>query len=590
MTWGGASAIRLPNDTEIRAAISAETVGRKLYPQTAAESTAGVTPSNYVYPPGDVRRYGAALDDATDDLTAVQNAIDATAGTGDVVFVPEGSMRISAAMRMRSDSAITGAGMDRTVIKLTETADEDVNMVEPFANDSSIIDWAVRDLTLHGNAARAAVTGRGSQRPGSSCVATMGSHYVHIERVRCIDAVLHGIDVCNGGEDVAGDLQYTDPASHDGTYYPSNMSKYVWVRDCESSGAGDDQFTAHYSQYVWLERCVARDASSRDTDYDIKIGVELDDGVLDAWVTDCFAARCARGFAAKAHALQPAASRVHFSGNTAEECHTGLWLQHSDGDHDDSLMGEVTVNGLIVRKPLRFGLSTLDFIGVAISTYPKVTLSNIVIDADGSTETLNEPIKMSGNAKEIVINGFEIFGWDPDGSTGAVDMTSATIEDIIVSNGYALNSGKHVIRLGGNSADNVVTVSNVIGRLDAAITDSSGIRFTTGFVDRNNVSVQGCFFPGYDFHTSTVGTSAHSLTQATDINTQDIYARGLILSAASFETNANLADVSHAINTTGKYVNKLMIDSTNNKLCYAVGSSASSNWQPLDGSAAISPV
>ena len=42
-------------------------------PQSAAEAAAGVTPSSYLYPVGDIRRYGAALNGSTDDTTAVQN-------------------------------------------------------------------------------------------------------------------------------------------------------------------------------------------------------------------------------------------------------------------------------------------------------------------------------------------------------------------------------------------------------------------------------------------------------------------------------------------------------------------------------------
>ncbi len=50
--------------------------------QTSAEKAAGITPTNYAYPPGDVRRYGAALDGVTDDTAALIAATEATAGTG----------------------------------------------------------------------------------------------------------------------------------------------------------------------------------------------------------------------------------------------------------------------------------------------------------------------------------------------------------------------------------------------------------------------------------------------------------------------------------------------------------------------------
>lgn len=44
------------------------------YERTAAEVSAGVTPTNYGYPPGNVKRYGALGDGVTDDTTAFTNA------------------------------------------------------------------------------------------------------------------------------------------------------------------------------------------------------------------------------------------------------------------------------------------------------------------------------------------------------------------------------------------------------------------------------------------------------------------------------------------------------------------------------------
>ena len=48
-------------------------IGAALYPRTDAETTAGVTPTDYSYPPGDVRRYGAVGDGVVDDTTAMQS-------------------------------------------------------------------------------------------------------------------------------------------------------------------------------------------------------------------------------------------------------------------------------------------------------------------------------------------------------------------------------------------------------------------------------------------------------------------------------------------------------------------------------------
>lgn len=55
------------------------------YARTAAEIAADVTPTNYAYPPGDVRRYGALFNGSTDDTAAINAAL----SVGGVVrFVP----------------------------------------------------------------------------------------------------------------------------------------------------------------------------------------------------------------------------------------------------------------------------------------------------------------------------------------------------------------------------------------------------------------------------------------------------------------------------------------------------------------------
>jgi len=49
--------------------------GNNIYGLTVAEGAASVTPSDYSYPPGDVRRYGAVGDGVTDDYAAFRDAI-----------------------------------------------------------------------------------------------------------------------------------------------------------------------------------------------------------------------------------------------------------------------------------------------------------------------------------------------------------------------------------------------------------------------------------------------------------------------------------------------------------------------------------
>lgn len=87
-------------------------IGALLYPQTAAEIAASVTPTNYAYPPGHVQRYGAvpgSLAGAADATTAFQAALSA----GYSPQVPNGYYGISSTLIVGS---IVGNGVQNLVI------------------------------------------------------------------------------------------------------------------------------------------------------------------------------------------------------------------------------------------------------------------------------------------------------------------------------------------------------------------------------------------------------------------------------------------------------------------------------------------
>lgn len=86
--------------------VSQAVIGAALYPRTAAEIAAGVTPAAYYYPPGDVRRYGAAGDGSADDTAEIQAALDSS----DVVYLPLGEFKVSSALLLNDNNFIIGAG------------------------------------------------------------------------------------------------------------------------------------------------------------------------------------------------------------------------------------------------------------------------------------------------------------------------------------------------------------------------------------------------------------------------------------------------------------------------------------------------
>lgn len=64
--------------------ITQASIGAVLYPRTAGEIAAGVTPTNFGYQPYDVRRYGAETDNllSADDTTAFANAMNSASAAG----------------------------------------------------------------------------------------------------------------------------------------------------------------------------------------------------------------------------------------------------------------------------------------------------------------------------------------------------------------------------------------------------------------------------------------------------------------------------------------------------------------------------
>jgi len=61
-------------------------IGLLLYPRTAAEIAASVTPVNYAYPSGYVQRYGAVGNGSVDDTAAIQNALNAVGAKGTIIL------------------------------------------------------------------------------------------------------------------------------------------------------------------------------------------------------------------------------------------------------------------------------------------------------------------------------------------------------------------------------------------------------------------------------------------------------------------------------------------------------------------------
>jgi hypothetical protein len=134
------------------APLSQAAVGEALYPLIAAETSAGVTPTEYAYPPGDVRRYGATGDGSTDDTTALQAALSVAAESGPAVFLPSGTYKTTSTLTVSDSASMYGEGRTSVIAPvsvngLTFTGQDTVGGARFFR------DFAIVGTTTESNSA-----------------------------------------------------------------------------------------------------------------------------------------------------------------------------------------------------------------------------------------------------------------------------------------------------------------------------------------------------------------------------------------------------------------------------------------------------
>jgi len=146
-------------DDDVRCPIFSQgAIGLQFYPQTTAESSAGVTPTNYQYEPGNVLRYGTNTTPGTTDMTtAIANA----ALSNSVVYIPAGTY-MTDQINYTSDMTFYGDGINITILKLNDSQDTPVffradgSLPDNYPTINAITQMdnvEIRDLTIDGNQA-----------------------------------------------------------------------------------------------------------------------------------------------------------------------------------------------------------------------------------------------------------------------------------------------------------------------------------------------------------------------------------------------------------------------------------------------------
>jgi hypothetical protein len=120
--------------------ISQADVAAALYPQTVAELSAEVTPTNYVYPEFDIRRYGADPTGTDASDSALTDAVAICGITGGTIRFPRGTYSFDFSINLNQkrnitlegDGGATNGSAPATAIVYTGTASPFINMTSAF--------------------------------------------------------------------------------------------------------------------------------------------------------------------------------------------------------------------------------------------------------------------------------------------------------------------------------------------------------------------------------------------------------------------------------------------------------------------------
>lgn len=122
-------------------------------------------------------------------------------------------------------------------------------------------------------------------------------------------------------------------------------------------------------------------------------------------------------------------------------------------------------------------------------------------------------------------------------------------------------------------------------------TSEDGISVQDALAARPKLALLAGLTGAAQIGTSEEGTNVQeALDLKASVAALDALTASLATHVPVFATEAQLGDITHAANTTGKFAGKLAFNSTDNKLYIAQGAANVSIWRSADGTSQIDPV
>jgi hypothetical protein len=529
-TWDPANENVLSSD-RIAAYLTQSIIGQLLYPRTDAEIAAGVTPTYYFYPAGDIRRYGAVSGgSASTNTTAIQAAVDSNYN----VYVPPGTFSCNT-ITLRAGVRIYGDGAQSILSQNTIT---DGSYGTLYANSgssgSTVDDILIERLQVLGN-----VSGLGFSQfqhlislNGVSRVVIrnclikgfrgdgiyVGSGVVagnerHNARIKILNNVIDGVN--NDNRNGISIIDCDDALIEGNTFVNCTRSNMPGPVDIEP-----DAFTFHIVRNI---------------------------RVLNNHFVNCGGnvAQIALVLSSTNFAIQP--ENFKFNGNTFSSSANGFVVNNSVTSYARPLKVEFCNNsgtvadpwqvftycdGLIIaNNQLRFtgdpvfGASNTDIV-------KNLVMTGNILTGDGVTTGI---ALRSGNCIEINDNLFA-------GCAGFAILlggSGATLNEVGVAHNSMLSTVQIGVQFGGGTVTNVRIVDNDFSRVSSAafagtIPADTRIRGNKGYVSENG-GVTAAIATGATVSHGCGATPVNVSVTALDVGPTDIYVTAI--GASTFTIN-----------------------------------------------------
>tara|TARA_Y100001963_G_scaffold84934_1_gene117614 strand:- start:1967 stop:7441 length:5475 start_codon:yes stop_codon:yes gene_type:complete len=422
-----------------------------------------------------VTSYGAKGDGTNDDTSEIQTCLNEAAGNGRVYF-PAGTYLISDTLLIPSNSYVYGDGPQNTIIKMSPATAREVTLMRTGTRSTTVSgsrttdgvrnNITLRSFKLDGNCDTAHTNGvlRKNNRDvtkktldseGNETdqylvwgdnLSICNSNHVKVEDVHSVDAFKHCFDVTSPR------YQRSPVGTYAVTYDPE-PSSYVWLEKCYASGAGDDNFTTHYSHHIWINDCFSENTKGHYVNTNSNC-YEIDDGSSFVYLSNSTAKKGARGLQIKGHNYAPAPFNITVDGLKVLNCVNGVDVKHSGWNGKDNRTNAIDEDGSTTAADEEG--NTIEFTG-ASATARNVILNNIDVIAP-----LNGRRQINQYPRKAGLEPHEIHTYLAHSGLKITSYENVSVNNFLVSDGRDnendLIEEIHVVHAGTYSSAPTITI------------------------------------------------------------------------------------------------------------------------------------